>query len=122
MARGVAGVALVLLAAPLFALEPSAPRLTSLEAALDRIFRVVQTSPGVEQVSDLLPSSVSPGEQAGAMLHTGEATYDSPHILMVRVKDGKPVLGCVDSREAAERFLKAPAEKLGGRTAAAEEK
>jgi hypothetical protein len=33
---------------------------------------------------------------------------------MVRVKDGKPVMACVDSKEAATRFATAPIEKIGG--------
>lgn len=42
-------------------------------------------------------------------------------MVMVRVKDGKPVLACVDTKEAAQRFLTAPTAKLGT-TRTAEEK
>ena len=47
--------------------------------------------------------------------------WDGPlHMLVARIKDGKVVLGCVDTKEAATRFLAAPAEKL--RSKVAEEK
>ena len=42
------------------------------------------------------------------------------HMLMVRLKDGKPVIACVDSKEGAQRFLSAPVEKIGGHKHAAE--
>lgn len=38
-------------------------------------------------------------------------------VVMVRVKDGKPVLACVDSKEAARRFLTAPVEAIAGKVA-----
>lgn len=37
----------------------------------------------------------------------------SMEMLVVRIKDGKPVIACVSSKEAAQRFLKAPVEKIG---------
>jgi hypothetical protein len=109
IARGVAGAALALLALPLLAAEPAPPRLSSLEAALDRIFRAVQ-------VSGLRPDEGTAARQTGAPHHTES---DPGHVLMVRVKDGKPVLACVDSHEAASRFLEAPVRTS---TAKAEEK
>ena len=53
---------------------------------------------------------------------TGEVTTDGPSLqmLVVRVENGKPVMACVDTKEAATRFLSAPVAKIRGR--AAEEK
>lgn len=42
-------------------------------------------------------------------------------MVMIRVKDGKPVMACVDTKEAAQRFLDAPLAKIGS-TRASEEK
>ncbi len=42
-------------------------------------------------------------------------------MVMVRVKDGKAVTACVDTKEAAQRFLAAPVAKIGT-TRASEEK
>lgn len=51
-----------------------------------------------------------------------EGTTDGPslQLMVARVKDGKPVMACVDSKEAATRFLAAPIAKIRAR--AAEEK
>lgn len=39
-------------------------------------------------------------------------------VVVARIaSDGKPVMACVDSREAAERFLKAPVERLATKKA-----
>jgi hypothetical protein len=43
--------------------------------------------------------------------------FTTMEVLVVRVKDGKPVVACVDTKEAAQRFLAAPAAQLGARTA-----
>jgi hypothetical protein len=53
---------------------------------------------------------------------TEEGTTDGPslQLMVARVKDGKPVMACVDSKEAATRFLAAPIAKI--RAKAAEEK
>lgn len=53
---------------------------------------------------------------------TTEGTTDGPalQMLVVRVTDGKPVMACVDSKEAATNFLAAPAEKI--RSKSTEEK
>ena len=103
--RGVAGATVALLALPLLAAEPAPPRLSSLEAALDRIFGAVQAS------------GLRPDDGKIARPHHTEG--DPGHVLVVRVKDGKPVLACVDSHEAASRFLEAPARNSTGK---AEEK
>ena len=50
---------------------------------------------------------------------TGEMSV--MEVVMVRIRDGKPVLACVDSKEAATRFLTAPVHKIGT-TKIAEEK
>ena len=48
-----------------------------------------------------------------------ETTTDGPSLQMivVRVKDGKPVMACVDNQDAATRFLTAPIEKIRGKAA-----
>jgi hypothetical protein len=50
---------------------------------------------------------------------TGEP--EAMEVVMVRIKDGKPVLACVGTKEAATRFLTAPVETIG-LTKTAEEK
>jgi hypothetical protein len=53
---------------------------------------------------------------------TGEAhAHDAstPHMLVARIKDGKVVMACVDTKEAATRFLAAPAAKLRSKAAEA---
>jgi hypothetical protein len=40
--------------------------------------------------------------------------YGTMEVVMVRVKDGKPVVACVDTKEAAEKFLHAPLSQIGG--------
>ncbi|HYR28379.1 MAG TPA: hypothetical protein VEU30_07935 [Thermoanaerobaculia bacterium] len=63
---------------------------------------------------------------AVAAADSNDAVSDVPpvmELLVVRVKNGKPVMACVDSKEAAQRFFAAPAEKLGvGGRKAVEEK
>lgn len=73
---------------------PRPPALTALELAVEQIFDRLH-----------VPAADTP---AGV-------TEELPimEVLMVRVKDGKPVMACVDSKEAARRFLAAPAEKIG---------
>jgi hypothetical protein len=80
---------------------PRPPALTALELAVEQIFDRLH-----------VPAADTP---AGV-------TEELPimEVLMVRVKDGKPVLACVDSKEAARRFLAAPAEKIGAAKQAAE--
>ena len=75
---------------------------TALQLTLDEIFDRVPS------VSIETPDGV-----------TGEP--ETMEVVMVRIKDGKPVLACVDSKEAAVRFLTAPVEKIGT-TKIAEEK
>ena len=50
---------------------------------------------------------------------TPEGTTDGPslQLIMVRVKDGEPVMACVDSKEAATRFLTAPIAQIHGKHA-----
>src|SRR5688572_13458745 len=45
-------------------------------------------------------------ETPAAQVATAEGTSDGPslQLIMVRVKDGKPVMACVDSKESATRF------------------
>jgi hypothetical protein len=44
----------------------------------------------------------------------GEPQFDGVEVLLVRIApDGKPVMACVDSAEAAKKFLEAPIEKAG---------
>jgi hypothetical protein len=46
----------------------------------------------------------------------GEPLFDGGEVLIVRIApDGKPVMACVDSAEAAKRFFEAPIEKVGRR-------
>ena len=80
---------------------PRPPALTALELA-------------VEQIFDRLPVPAA-DTPAGV-------TEELPimEVLMVRVKYGKPVMACVDSKEAARRFLAAPAEKIGAAKQAVE--
>ena len=61
-------------------------------------------------------------EAPAADAATQEGTTDGPslQLMVARVKDGKPVMACVDSKEAATRFLAAPIAKI--RAKAAEEK
>jgi len=64
---------------------------------------------------------------AVAAADSPEVVSDAPpvmELLVVRVKNGKPVMACVDSKEAAKRFFAAPAEKIGigGARKAVEEK
>lgn len=73
---------------------PRVPRLTALEIGLDQIFARLQAPP------QDTPAGVS-------------AEMPIREVLMVRVKDGKPVLACVDSKEAAKGFLNAPVAKIG---------
>lgn len=79
-----------------------APVQAAMQAALDEIFD------RVEKPSVTTPNGV-----------TGEFT--TMEVVMIRIKDGKPVLACVGSKEAAQRFLSAPVEKIGT-TKIAEEK
>jgi hypothetical protein len=50
---------------------------------------------------------------------SGEVTkIEGMEVLVVRLgTDGKPVLACVDSKEAARRFLDKPVEAVGSRKA-----
>lgn len=42
----------------------------------------------------------------------GAPQFDGVEVLLVRIApDGKPVMACVDSAEAAKKFLEAPIEK-----------
>jgi hypothetical protein len=41
----------------------------------------------------------------------------TPHMLVARIKDGKVVMACVDTKEAATRFLATPAGKLRSKAA-----
>lgn len=79
-----------------------APVHTAMQAALDQIFD------GTGKPSVVTQNGV-----------TGEP--ETMEVVMIRIKDGKPVLACVDSKEAAQRFLAAPAAKIGT-TKIAEEK
>ena len=76
--------------------SPVAAELQPLHAALEAIFTVAAPADG-----------------------SGEVTTDGPSLQMivVRVKDGKPVMACVDNAEAATRFLTAPVEKIRGKAA-----
>ena len=100
--------ALALLASPAFAAEldrdcttqtPRRASMAMLQAEVDSIFDRV----AAREAQD----------PAGALT--------SMEVVMVRIVDGKPVMVCVDTKEAAKRFLAAPADKLAGK-AAAEEK
>lgn len=44
----------------------------------------------------------------------GQLLFDGGEVLIARIApDGKPVMACVDSAEAAKRFFEAPMEKVG---------
>ena len=44
----------------------------------------------------------------------GEPLFDGTEVLLARITpDGKTVMACVDSAEAAKKFLEAPIEKVG---------
>ena len=49
--------------------------------------------------------------------HSHDAS--TPHMLVARIKDGKVVMACVGDKEAAKRFLSAPAAKLRSKAAEA---
>ena len=78
------------------------PALTALQLTVEQLFDVADDTP-VESTDGVT------------------ATLPIMEMVMVRVKDGKPVLACVDTKEAAQRFLDAPLTKIGT-TRTAEEK
>lgn len=78
------------------------PALTALQLEVDQIFDRMSTP----------TADTAPGEAV---------EFPVMEVLMVRIKDGKPVIACVDSKEAAQRFLNAPIGKIG-MTRTAEEK
>lgn len=108
-ASTIAPVALALLATSAFATEPDrvctretvgrTPALATLQSTIDTMFAV--------------PSAPSVVTEDGV---TGMS--DTVEMLVVRVKDGKPVLACVNTKEAAKRFLAAPLDQIGGKAAA----
>jgi hypothetical protein len=77
------------------------------EPAIDHVSAVKQGEPLQAAIEAVYPAPADPA--------TG-VTSDAPalQMIMVRVKDGKPVMACVDSKEAATRFATAPIEKIGG--------
>lgn len=79
-----------------------APALTTLQRTVEQLFDVAEDVP------------VDSSDGVTAQLPIME-------LVMIRVKDGKPVMACVDTKEAAQRFLEAPAAKIGT-TRTAEEK
>ena len=78
------------------------PALTTLQLTVDQLF----------DAGDHLPIESADGVTARLPIM---------ELVMVRVKDGKPVMACVDTKEAAQRFLAAPVAKIGT-TQNAEEK
>lgn len=78
------------------------PALTALQLAVEQLFDAPQDTP------------VESADGVTAVLPIME-------LVMIRVKDGKPVMACVDTKEAAQRFLDAPVAKIGT-THTAEEK
>ena len=97
--------ALALLATPAFATDldrdctregaPRAAAAVTLHASVDSIFDAV--------------------EARAAANPAGELT--SMEVVVVRIIDGKPVMACVDNKEAAKRFLNAAPEALAGKAA-----
>lgn len=103
-----AAIAVALLAVPAFASDLDRactretlgrlPAVTELQATLNAIFdrpiaAAIETENGV----------------------TGD--YGTMEVVMVRIKDGKPVVACVDTKEAAEKFLNAPLSQIGSKRA-----
>ena len=76
-------------------------------------------APAVAAIHPLQASIDAIFEHPATIVATPEGTTDGPSLqmIMVRVKDGKPVMACVDSKESATRFLKAPIEKIRGKHA-----
>lgn len=108
-ASTVAAAAAALLAMPAFAteLDRDCTRDTAGRAA-----SVIALHTAVDSIFD--DAAAREAADPAAELTTME-------VVMIRIVDGKPVMACVDNKEAANRFLNAPAEKLAGK-AKAEEK
>lgn len=80
------------------------PALTSLQATLEALF--ARQSGETPDAPPAATPSIELPDDLPAM-----------EVLVVRVKNGKPVMACVDSKEAASRFLNAPSERIGGKIA-----
>lgn len=78
------------------------PAVSALQLAINQLFMRPE-----------IPGSQTPGSAP---------EVPAMQMLVVRLKDGKPVIACVDSKEAAQRFLKAPVNKIGDKHTHAEEK
>ena len=76
--------------------------------------------PVIQRLTEEVFSRIAAGEVRLRAL-TEEKNWErlerSYRKMIARVKDGKPVLACVDTKEAAVRFIKAPVEKIGAQTA-----
>ena len=72
------------------AATPAAAVRPDLEVALEAIFDA-NPAPSIETADGLTGFS------------------ETMEVLVVRIENGKPVIGCVDTKEAARRFLTAPA-------------
>lgn len=108
-------IASVLAAAALFATPATASEPVSNRDVLGRVPTPVKLQAVIEA---LFNRQVPPSIETPTGV-TGEP--ETMEVVMVRIKDGKPVMACVDSKEAAVRFLTAPVEKIGT-TKIAEEK
>lgn len=81
---------------------------TCTRAGIDRVpaLTALQT---VEQIFDEVAARAASAEP-----QTEPTTME---VVVARLVDGKVVMVCVDTKEAARRFLTAPAERLAGRPA-----
>ena len=106
--RASAAIAVALLAAPMFASELD--RACTRET-LGRLTAVTELQATLNAIFDR-PVAASIETENGV---TGD--YGTMEVVMVRIKDGKPVVACVDTKEAAERFLNAPLSQIGSKRA-----
>jgi hypothetical protein len=97
--------ALALLATPAFATEPD--RDCTRETAV-RPAAAMMLHETVDTIFDRVAARAAEDP-------AGELT--SMEVVMVRIVDGKPVMACVDTKEAAKRFLAATADKLAAKSA-----
>lgn len=105
-----AGVfALTLMA--LFATPVAANDETCIREAIGRVTAANAIHPVHAAIDAIYPAP------AADVATADDATGPELQMIMVRVKDGKPVMACVDSRESATKFLNAPVEKIHGKHA-----
>lgn len=108
-----AGVLVIALAA-LFATPASAREQACTRDVIGTVAPAPEANP-LDAVIDAIFAASAADATAGEE-HEHEAS--TPHMLVARIKDGQVVMACVDTKEAATRFLKAPAEKLRSKAAA----